>query len=329
MNSVYPLSLDLHAHLRGTMSPETALRLASENGVSLSSGLLNREGRYLWQGFEGFLQTYDAIGRVVRKPDDLHLLASQYLTRCAAEGTAYVEFMLSPSHSIQNGIPYNEQVSAIARASVEAKQSFGIESRLIVTCVRHRGPDEALELAETVASNPHPLVVGFGLTGNERLFDVDEFSGAFLVAREVGLGLTAHAGEWTSARSVLRSVEELCLTRVGHGIKAAEDPGILNELSAQRIGFEVCLSSNIALGAHPHFEDHPLARLILAGCKISLATDDPAFFGTSPAEEYRIARNRLGLSPTQLRQISIDAVEMAFCDALTKTDILKRMNSAS
>ena len=289
MSQHYPISVDLHVHLRGTVEPDTARHFATKNEVILSSALFAANGGYCWRDFDEFLQVYDSIGQVIRTPSDLYVLAKNYLTRCAADGTVYVEFMLSPSHSAKNGIPYKDQVLAVAKAISEARSVCGIEARLIVTCVRHQGPSEALELAELVAENPHPVVVGFGLTGNERLFDVAEFSGAFMVAREAGLGLTAHTGEWAHAQSVLHSIEELGLTRVGHGIKAVEDDKVLSELSDRGIGFEVCLSSNMALGLFRTFEEHPLQKLIAAGCKVSLATDDSAYFMTSPANEYQLA----------------------------------------
>lgn len=325
MSRPYPISVDLHTHLRGTIEPEIAARLASRHKVILPSALLAANGGYRWRGFDEFLQAYDSIGHVIRAPEDLHFLAKNYLVRCAADGTIYVEFMLSPSHSAKNGIPYGEQISAVAKAISDAKSICGIEARLIVTCVRHQEPSEAIELAELIAENPHPIVVGFGLTGNELLFDVSEFSGAFMVAREVGLGLTAHTGEWAPAKSVLRSVEVLGLTRVGHGIKAAEDYKVLSDLSERGIGFEVCLSSNVALRLCSTFADHPLPKLIAAGCKVSLATDDPAYFKTSPANEYQLAADKLGLTYTRLRQITIDAINMAFCDQETKDTLLQKV----
>lgn len=325
MSQTYPISVDLHVHLRGTIEPETAVRLASQHRVTLPSALFAANGGYRWRGFDEFLQAYDSIGQVIRAPEDLYFLARNYLERCAADGTIYVEFMLSPSHSAKNGIPYREQVSAVATAISDARSNCGIEARLIVTCVRHQKPREALELAELVAENPHPIVVGFGLTGNELLFDVSEFSGAFMVAREAGLGLTAHTGEWAHGKSVLHSVDVLSLTRVGHGIKAVEDYKVLSDLSERGVGFEVCLSSNVALKLCDTFEEHPLPKLIAAGCKVSLATDDPAYFLTSPANEYQLAADRLGLSYTQLRQITIDAMNMAFCDQETKDALLQQV----
>jgi adenosine deaminase len=123
----------------------------------------------------------------------------------------------------------------------------------------------------------------------------------------------------------LRSVESLGLSRVGHGVSAVNDQNVLAELSARGIGFEGCLSSNFALGLYARPENHPLPNLIRAGCKVSLATDDPAYFQTTPANEYRLAAEDLAISQTQLHQVSLDAIDMAFCDRATKDSILDKM----
>ncbi|MGR9555666.1 adenosine deaminase [Rhizobium leguminosarum] len=311
-------TIDLHVHLRGTIDRTTALDMARQNKVHVSMGNFSAAGGYAWSSFEEFLTVYDQVGRVVRSAEDIYRLATSYLCRCASQGTIYVEFMLSPGHSVENGIPLKGQLEAMTSAFDEARRSTGIEGGLIITCVRHRGPDEAIFIAETVLTNMSSSVVGFGLTGNEGLYDAAEFKGAFQIAEEAGLGLTAHTGEWRDAASVLQTVEQLNLSRIGHGIRAMENHSIVEKLVERDIGFEVCLSSNVALGACRSAGEHPLRKMIEAGCKVSLATDDPAFFGTSPINEYEIARDVLGISDEQLVQISLDAVDMAFCSPAKK-----------
>jgi adenosine deaminase len=238
-------AIDLHVHLRGTLTPSTAKELARKHKVPLPSALIREDTHYTWKNFDEFLNVYDLIGHVIREPEDLCRVTEEYLRRSAAEGTIYAELMLSPDHSERNGIPFDEQVKGVSFGIANAKSACGIDARLIITCVRHAGPDAAIELAEKVVRQASPVVVGFGLTGDERRFPVHEFAGAFLVAREAGLGLTAHTGEWLDASSVLDSVNSLSLSRVGHGIRAVEDGDVLKELVEREIGFEVCLSSNV------------------------------------------------------------------------------------
>lgn len=311
-------SIDLHVHLRGTLRPKTAFALAKRHGIDVSPSLVSSSGEFQWTTFNDFLRVYDAAGAAIRSPDDLYSLAEQYLRLVASEGTRYVEFMLSPQHSIENGIRYEDQLSAISEASSAAFDALGIRSRLIATCVRHNGPTEALRVAELVARSPHPAVVGFGMTGDERQYDASLFAPAFSVAADAGLSLTCHAGEWLDARSVMDAVETLQVRRIGHGLRAVDDPGVLRELAAREVTFEICLTSNDRLGAASLDRDHPVLKIVEAGCKVCFGTDDPGYLGTSPAREYGLAQSRLGLTQGDLERITSDAISAAFCNAECK-----------
>jgi adenosine deaminase len=321
LTGLRPKSVDLHTHLRGTFPPDLARRLSEKNGVAIPGGVIGSDGSYVWTDFTDFLSVYDRIGSLVAGPDDLCLIAQQYLVACAAEGSIYVELMLSPAHSIRNGIAYAEQIEGVAAGIQAAREATGIEAGLVVTCVRHRGPEEALRIAELAAQHPHEAVVGFGMTGDERRFTPDEFGPAFRLAADSGLKRTAHAGEWLDARSVLHTVEVLDLDRIGHGIRAAEDSGVLAELAARELGFEVCLSSNVRLGVVASIERHPLPAMLEAGCRVSLATDDPAYFDTTPSKEYRIAATLLGIDYSELARITHNAIMTGFCKAEVKASL--------
>ena len=209
---------------------------------------------------------------------------------------------------------------------VTAEFEFGVYSSIIVTCVRHRGPDEALEIAELAATAQCRHLRGFGLTGNERAFDAEDFKGAFLIAENSGLCLTAHTGEWLPAKTVLRTVNVLNLSRVGHGISVAEEPDIMSELADRGVGFEICLSSNVALGASQSYEAHPARKLMNAGCRVAFSTDDPAYFSTSPKREIQLAQKHLCLTESEQRRIIEDSINMSFCDELTKSKLRHSAN---
>jgi adenosine deaminase len=312
------LYVDLHTHLRGTISPRAALRFATKNAVPLSTKLFSSESTYAWNGFAGFLQTYAAIGDTVKAASDLRDLASEWLIAAAREGLVYSELMMSPAHIERNGISLYDQLAAVQDGIVEAKAQTGVEARIVATCIRHHGPDEAMLLARKLLKLKHPLVVGFGLTGDEHKFAPKDFQEAYKIAAHAGLGLTAHTGEWRGPESVAETVRALKLNRIGHGLRAAENLGILQSLVQDGLGWEICLSSNLRLKYGNRPDDHPLRRLLTAGCRFGLGTDDPGFFDTSPQKEYALARSILGLADTQLHKISLDAVELAFCDAETK-----------
>lgn len=313
-------SIDLHTHLRGTITPDLARRFAREHGHYLDQSLFDGRGGYRFAGFDEFLKLYDQVGAVVRTALNLELLTEDYLVRCASQGTRYVEFMLSPDHSEDNGIGLGAQLDAIA-LGIESAHKRGIRASVVITAVRHRGPQAAIDLAEAISDLKHPIVSGFGLTGNERKFDVGEFSGAFYVARDLGLGLTAHTGEWLDGHSVLRTVDELGLSRIGHGCSIVHDDLVLNTIADKGVGIEVCLSSNLMLDRVPDLAVHPLKKMLEAGCAATLATDDPGYFHTSPEREYLLARNLVGLDDEQIALINSNAIAAAFCSDDTKQEL--------
>lgn len=319
IDGVPPVYFDLHCHLRGTMKAGQAAVLAKKHGVSLPFRL--EDVHYSFSNFQDFLSLYDQVGHVVRSAEDLRDIALAYLEGVASGGTIYVELMISPGHSIANGIPFSSQISAISDAIEEAEAKFGILSSIIVTCVRHRGSDEAVAVAEMAVSIDSKHIRGFGLTGNERKFDAADFQGAFLIAEESGLGLTAHTGEWLDAESVLRTVNALNLSRVGHGISVAQNLDVMSELSDRLIGFEVCMSSNVLLGATQNYETHPVRKLIDARCRVTFSTDDPAYFRTSPTREMEIARESVRLSASEQWVVINDSIDLAFCGEAQKSKL--------
>jgi adenosine deaminase len=307
--------VDLHVHLRGTLGRETVLALAERNAVSIPSAAL-AEARYGWHDFASFLKTYDLITSVVRSAADLELVTSSYLRRCAALGGGYVEFMLSPPDLARTGVPFSEQLKGFEAAAICAAEEWGVHSRLIATAVLHLGPEASVAAARMATSIRSNMLVGFGLTGDEHQHEVGEFAEAFHIARAEGLRTTAHAGEHRPAETVIEAIETLGLDRVGHGVRAAESPGVMKQLAEAQMPLEVCLGSNLALGLYASIAEHPVGRLSDAGCTIVLGTDDPGFFDTDLAKEHDLARKAhpsLGIE-----RVSTNAIAAAFCDEPTK-----------
>jgi adenosine deaminase len=168
-------------------------------------------------------------------------------------------------------------------------------------------------------------VVGFGLTGNEHEHNPADFREAFRIAKGVGLGLTAHTGEWLGPRNVLETLEVLDLDRIGHGTRLVEDTSCLRSIADRKTGIEVCLTSNLALGAVDDLNNHPIKAFLAEGCRLSIATDDPGFFGTTPTKEFELASRICRLSEEQRKRIYLDSVAMALCDAATKSKLIGQM----
>ncbi|SEI54776.1 adenosine deaminase [Sphingobium sp. AP50] len=316
--------VDLHVHLRGTLVRETVLFLAERNAVSIPEAIL-ADARYGWHDFATFLKAYDLVTSVVKSAADLEVITTSYLKRCAELGGGYVEFMLSPPDLARTGVPFPDQLKALAAAGDRAAEEWGVRSRLIATAVRHLGPKAAVEAARMATSIQSDMLVGFGLTGDEHKHEVGEFAEAFNIARGEGLRATAHAGEHRPADTIIEAIELLGLDRVGHGIRAVESPDVMRQLAEARMPLEVCLGSNLALGLYRSIADHPVGRMVDAGCTIVLGTDDPGFFGTNLAKEHALAiaaDPRLGIEA-----VSTNAIAAAFCDEHTKASLAHMLES--
>jgi adenosine deaminase len=185
---------------------------------------------------------------------------------------------------------------------------------MIATAVRHLGPGAAVEAARVAVGRQRDILVGFGLTGNERMFGARDFKEAFRIARSEGLRTTAHTGEHLGAETIIESIEMLGLERVGHGVRAIESEPVVRQLASERIPLEICPSSNLALGLYPSIQKHPIAGLAEAGCRVVLGTDDPAFFSTDISGEYSLAA-AAGISRDSITEHAIDS---AFCDDRTR-----------
>ncbi|MCR5855802.1 adenosine deaminase [Mesorhizobium sp. J428] len=286
--------IDLHVHLRGTLTPAMAITLAKRNSMNLDAARLAAKG-FGWQDFTSFLHAYDHIASVIVTAQDLEEVAYDYLSRSAQLGTTYVEFMLSPPDLMRAGVAFEDQLAALSAARHRALEAHGIDCRMIATAVRHLGPTAAIEAARVAVSRRDDIVVGFGLTGDERLFAASDFEEAFRIARSEGLRATAHAGEHLGPDTIIEAIEVLGLERVGHGIRAVESESVTRQLASEKVPLELCLTSNLALNLYPSISKHPIGRLAAAGCVIVLGTDDPSFFSTDIAAEYKLAAN-VGLS---------------------------------
>jgi adenosine deaminase len=310
---------ELHCHLEGSISPPLAIELARRNGTSLPAGLMRADGSYEWRDFLGFLAAYDGVCSALRTPADFSDVIYTYLAGAAAQGAIYVEMFCSPERPTMLDMPYTAWLEALAGGIDRAQRAFGITGRIVAICIRHLGPDRALAMAQKVVAHPHPYLVGFGMGGDEAKFKPIDFAPAYRLMHEKGYGCTVHAGEVVGPESVWDAIEHLPVTRIGHGVRSAEDPRLLDELARRGTVLEVCPGSNIALGIYPDRAAHPLHKLIDAGVRVTLNSDDPPFFHTTLGDEY----DKAGLGDEALRRITRTAIEASFADHETKARLLK------
>jgi adenosine deaminase len=312
---------EIHCHLEGSIPPALARELALRNGIELPAKLFDSRGTYAWTDFWSFLDAYDRVCTALKTARDFGDVIYSYLVGAAREGAVYVEMFCSPERPAALGISYTDWLAALADGIDRAQREHGIVGRIIVICIRHLGPERALAMVETMVATPHPYVVGFGMGGDEAKFAPKDFAPAYRMAYDHGYGCTVHAGEVVGPESVWAAIRDLPVTRIGHGVRSADDPALMAELARRGVVLEVCPGSNVALGLYPDRASHPLHRLIDAGVRVTLNSDDPPFFHTTLGMEYDLA----GLGEKELRAIARTTIEASFADEATKQRLLRGM----
>ncbi|WP_315925268.1 adenosine deaminase [Mesorhizobium sp. SP-1A] len=319
-----PLKAELHCHIEGAAAPELVLRQARKYDADPAPFI--RDGAFVWHNFTSFLAAYDFSADLFRSEDDYVLLADHYLTSLARDGAVYSEIFISPDHAKKAGLSPKAYTDALGEGISRARAKTGIEGRMIVTGVRHFGVDAVEQAARFAARSGNPLVAGFGLAGDERIGDYEDFVRAFEIAREAGLGITVHAGELTGWESVAAALDHLRPARIGHGVRAVENPDLVRRIADLGVVLECCPGSNVALGVFPDFASHPLPALRAAGCKVTLNSDDPPYFRTSLKREYEIAAEHFAMNEKALAALTRIAIEAAFVDRRTKSALLARLD---
>jgi adenosine deaminase len=321
-----PLKAELHCHIEGAAAPELVIRQAQKYGKDVSPYIQN--GSFVWHDFTSFLKAYDFAADLFRTEDDYARLSEYYLTSLARDGAIYSEIFTSPDHASKAGLSPKAYTDALGEGMARAKAKTGIEGRMIVTGVRHVGLESIEAAARFAARCGHPLVTGFGVAGDERNGDIEDYVRAFEIAREAGLGITIHAGEFGGWESVQAALDHIRPSRIGHGVRAIENPDLVKRIAAEGVVLECCPGSNIALKVFGSYAEHPFPALRAAGCKVTLNSDDPPYFWTTLKHEYDIAAEHFGMSDKDLTAVTRTAIEAAFVDRKTKAQLLARLNGA-
>lgn len=345
----------LHEHIEGTVTPELAAKLAQRHNVSLPDNFVMKDGeydkadfpngRYAYDesDFWAFINTYDTVADLMRTPQDYYDVTKDYLSKNAAEGGVYAELIVSPMHMATEVNPktgkaelsaprYAAMLEAMSNAAEEVKESTGLETRFVATGVRNLGAENVTEVAKFVRDNPHPMVTGFGIAGNERAGKFDDFAEALSIAKGAGLKLALHAGEICGPESI-RDAVRLGASRVGHGVSAVQDPALMKELAEKNVMVEVCPTSNRILVGElkGDLANHPARKLYDAGIKISINPDDGGIFGTQTGKEHRISAKQFGFTKAEMYDITLCALDCSFADVKTrkqlKENVYKRMSA--
>ena len=315
----YP-KIELHVHLEGTVRPRTLLEIARRNDYALPAS--DEEGLaelYDFRDFAHFIEVWILTTNALRRPEDFHQVALDYAAEVVSHGAVYVEAIFSPSERVRRGVGWDEIFSGYCDGAAEARERYGLELRLTPDIVRGFPMEDAEQTVRYSAKYRDRGIVGVGLGGLEAAHPPEPYERVFALAREEGLASVPHAGEVAGPASVRGALEALGADRLRHGIRAAEDPGLLREIADRRIVLDVCPISNLRTRAVRSLEEHPLPELVAAGARCSISTDDPAMFGTDLSRDCEAAVS-LGLDP---RDFFEAGVEGALCDAETKARLWK------
>ena len=301
---------ELHVHHVGSARPETVARLAERHPDSgVPQGIEALRDFYTFSDFAHFIDVYLAVVSLLRTPEDIHLLTYEVAEGLAAQQVRYAELTMTPFTSVRMGIAIEAYTEAIEDARRAAERDFGIILRWIYDIPGEAGLGSADATVGYALDHGPESLVGFGLGGPE--VPRPQFKPHFDRARAAGLRSLPHAGESTDAQSVWDALDLLGAERIGHGIRAVDDPHLVERLVSEGIPLEVCPTSNVATRCVERLEDHPLRALRDAGVVITINSDDPPMFGTTLNREYGIAGDLLDLDEAGLAALATTAVDVS------------------
>lgn len=305
---------ELHMHVEGSLEPELIFRLAQRNGVALAYPSVEAlRAAYAFSDLQSFLDIYYAGASVLVKEQDFFDLAWAYLQRAAADNVLHAEIFFDPQTHTARGVPIETVIKGLDHACRRAHQELRISAKLILCFLRHLSEDEALATLEAALPYRHHFI-GVGLDSSERGHPPEKFARVFDRARAAGLHVVAHAGEEGPPEYIRSALDVLEVERIDHGVRSIEDPALVARLAKEGIPLTVCPLSNVKLCVYRTMAEHQLPALLAAGLKVTVNSDDPAYFGgyvnqnfvetfaalpqLGAREAYRLARNSFEASFT-------------------------------
>lgn len=331
IDSTLPLT-DIHRHLDGNIRAQTILELGRQYNVALPASDLDSLRPHVQvtqtePDLVSFLSKLDWGVKVLGSLDACRRVAMENVADAAHAGIHYAELRFSPGYmAMSHGLPVNGVVEAVIDGIHAGCQQHAIEVRLIGIMSRTFGEEACLNELEGFLAH-RDQITAVDLAGDELGFPGSEFLSHFTRARDAGFRVTVHAGEAAGPQSIWQAIRELGAERIGHGVKAVEDPALMDFLAEHRIGIESCLTSNIQTSTVPSLAQHPLARFLDHGILATINTDDPAVQGVELPHEYQVAAPAAGLSATQVRQAQQNGLAIAFLSEAEKQAIRQRVSA--
>lgn len=306
--------VELHVHLEGSFTESRIAELAAVAGEPLPDG----PGLLAVDSLPSLLARLDWWCGLVRSPEQAEAQAHDFAVALAADGVAYAEVIVNPTH--WGGLRRPVLLEAVSGGFARAAAEGWCDCWLLVSLLRRQSGEEAVELVRELERRPPARLVGISVDGNEAETGPtgQRFAPAFGLAGALGLGRTAHAGESSGAAGVVSALDDLGATRIDHGIRVVEDDDVLRRVAAEGVPLNVCLTSNLAF-VHPDLEAHPIRRLVTAGVPVTINTDDPATLGVSLTDELALATRHCRWGFAGAMDATLRAVEASFAGAATRS----------
>lgn len=322
---------ELHLHLEGTILPSTLVELSARHD---ETPLTQAEADAIYQftDFTEFIEAFRAVTRRLKTAEDYELVAWRMMQELAAQGVVHAEVYISVGviYMWRNHDPecFDPIFAGLERARERAARELGLSLYWIFDAVRHFTVPEAQRVFRKGAQmrGQYPSIIGIGLGGDERSAGSEPFRALYAEAREAGLRLTNHAGETTGPEAIWEALS-IGSERIGHALSAIRDPALMEELKARQIGMELNPTSNVKTGICASFAHHPLRRYFDEGLLVSLNSDDPAFFGSNVANEYRLAAEVQGFNRKDLRKLASYSIRSSFLPEMAKSVWLARIEN--
>ena len=325
--------VELHRHLEGTLRLKTMLEVADQHGITIPADVLRLSNLVQMQEeesftFQNFLSKFDTLRLFYRSPEVIQRITREAVEDAALDNVRYMELRFTPvALSRAERFPLHDVIDWVIASAQAAAREFGTLVNLIVSVNRHESPELAEQVAWLAAEHRESGIVGIDLAGNEAEFQSEPFYGIFREAREAGLHVTIHAGEWGPAANVREAIEKLGAERIGHGVRILEDPVVADLACERGTPFEVCMTSNYQTGVVAGREAHPLARMLECGLNVTVNTDDPSVSRITLSDEYDMFCNVLHLPEAALHDCIVGAGQAAFLPDAQRRELVTSLEN--
>jgi adenosine deaminase len=323
--------VELHRHLEGSLRLQTMLDIANAHGITLPASIMRLSDMVQVQDedpltFQNFLAKFNTLRLFYKSPDVIHRVTREAVEDAAQDNVEYMELRFTPvALSRAERFPLHDVMDWVCTSATEAAEEFGIQVRLIASVNRHESPELAEQVAWLSASHLERGIVGMDLAGNEAEFPAKPFAPIFAEAKQSGLHLTIHAGEWAGAGNVREAIEELGAERIGHGVRIMDDKDVIALARDRGTTFEVCVTSNYQSGVVPALSDHPLPRMLQADLDVTLNTDDPSVSRITLSNEFKMVHEDLGLPVEVLKERVLAAAQAAFLPEGEQNELIDKL----